>query len=422
MKAFLLSVPALALAASCAAAEPNSLTVASVERLELHIPFYCERVSRNMHRANSHSERVYLYKARLADGSVGWGEAPYDQADRVGRVVGRNALAVVRDDSIGAGIQMALYDAVGRSLGVPVHKLLGRQRRKSVPIAWWDIDMPPEDWAAEVAESVRRGYTSAKIKARPWRDIYAQIDAVARVAPPGYTVGIDFNGFCLDANTAMRVLKPLDANRVVGLYESPFYLQTDPNGARRLTAAMVKLTAEHFHPIILTTECSDVVLVPANYIGVEQTFRLDAQCALHRRPYWLQMVGTGITAAYMAQLGAVLSQATLPAVTCHELYEDDLLTQRLEVVKGMLAVPEGPGLGVEVDEAAIRKYQVAPGTPTAKDKYLEAKRTIRITIPRSGAEPLVLEFPSEKEYYPRYLKGEFPVFVPGVRMEVIESN
>ena len=55
--------------------------------------------------------------------------------------------------------------------------------------------MPPEDWVKEAEESVKRGYTSIKLKARPWRDIFEQVEAVGKVVPEGYKLDIDFNGF-----------------------------------------------------------------------------------------------------------------------------------------------------------------------------------------------------------------------------------
>ena len=54
----------------------------------------------------------------------------------------------------------------------------------------------------------------------------------------------------------------------------------------------------------------------------------------------------------------MLTQAQWPTITCHELYEHHLLTERIEVLGGHARVPEEPGLGVEIDEDALERYRV----------------------------------------------------------------
>lgn len=403
---------------------PPAPTIREVELIEVDIPFYCDRVRRHMHRANTHGERVRVYRVELSNGVVGWGESPMDERNRFGRVRGENPFAVMYDDRIGFGVQMALFDAVGKTVGVPAWRLLGRQVRKRVPVAWWAIDMPPDDWAAEVRESIRRGYRDIKLKGRPWRDIYAQIDAVSAAASDDYRAAIDFNGFLVTSEKATEVLRRLDTRPRVHCCESPFYLQNDLDGARRLREAVDNLVVEHFNEKVLRADASDGFLVAANYEGTMRTLHRNSQCATMDKPYWLQMVGTGITTAYMAHLGAVLSHARLPAVTCHELWADDLLTERLEVTGGTLAVPDAPGLGVEVDVEAIAHYRVRVGTPSPRDLARQRKRTIRITIPseKEGGDPMVLEFGGEDEYYQPFLRGEYPGFVPGVQMKVVDAS
>ena len=79
-------------------------------------------------------------------------------------------------------------------------------------------------------------------------------------------------------------------------------------------------------------------------------------------PILLQYVGTGITSAFACQMGAVMHTATLPGVTASHAYEDDLIAQPLDVQRGFMRVPEGPGLGVELDEDAVSRYQKTSST------------------------------------------------------------
>ena len=73
------------------------------------------------------------------------------------------------------------------------------------------------------------------------------------------------------------------------------------------------------------------------------------------------MVDTGITTAYAAHVGSVLLHAQLPSITCFKLFESTVLKAGIEVVNGYMEVPDGPGLGVEVDESALEQYRVQVG-------------------------------------------------------------
>ncbi len=392
------------------------LSIKHLETIPLNIPFYCERVSQHMHRAATHGERVYVYRVELSNGVIGYGENLYDESGNIERLLGQNPFACMNDDGVGFGIQMSLYDAVGKTVGVSVSELIGPKVREKCPISWWDIDMPPEDWVAEVQESVKRGYTSAKLKARPWRDIFEQVDAVGDAVPEDYKLDIDFNGFLLTADNAIPVLQRLDQHPNVAIYESPFYLGTDIEGAGRLQRAVEKRIVEHYNESCLHARCCGGFVVGGS---VNSLLRSNALCSSFGQPFWLQMVGTGITTAYCVHLGSVLSQAELPAITCHELWESDLLEKRLQVIDGMIQVPESPGLGVTIDERALTTYRVEHDTPPPKQLFHESEYICRVHIPTSDGGETIHDFTGEHEYYPAFSEGKYPGFVPGVWMEVI---
>ncbi|MBI1925015.1 mandelate racemase/muconate lactonizing enzyme family protein [Candidatus Poribacteria bacterium] len=395
------------------------MKIKTLEMLTLNIPFYCDRVSRHMHRALTHGERVYVYRVELDNGIIGYGESMGDESGNIVQVVGQNPFALMQDDGIGFGIQMSFLDAVGKTVEVPIYQLLGKKVRERCPISWWDIDMPPEDWVEEAKESVKRGYTSIKLKARPWRDIFAQVEAVGKVVPEGYQFDIDFNGFLRTADGAIPVLQALDKHPNVAIYESPFYLGTDLEGAGRLQAAAKKPIVEHFNEPCLHARCCGGFVVGGGATG---TRRVGALCASFDRPFWLQMVGTGITTAYTVHIGAILTHAKFPAITCHELWEDDLLKERLEVVDGTIQVPENPGLGIEVDESALERYRVEPGTPPPQTLYRQKKRICRVHLPNSKGGETLHDFTGEDVYYPAFSQGKYPGFVRGVWLEVIEDE
>ena len=393
------------------------MKIKAASRRALNIPFYCKRVERAMHRAQTHSERVYVYRIETDTGVVGYGDSL--SAHDVDRLLGRNPFAVMNDDAIGFGPQLAVLDAAGKAAGVPVHALLGAKLRNRCPISWWDIDMPPADWTAEARESLKRGYTCFKMKARPWRDIFRQLEAVGKAVPGDYKFDVDFNGFLLNPAKAEVVLRQLDGLPNVGMYESPFYLREDLTGARMLRERVRKPIVEHFREECLHAHACDGFVIGG---GAAEVRRQAGLAAAFDRPFWLQLVGTGIIAAYAVHLGAVLSHAQLPCITCHELWKHDLLKKRLEVTDGFVEVPDAPGLGIEVDEKAVERYTVDPDEPTPKERYRRQKRVLRIGWPGEGRKQRIWKFTDEAVYQKEFYRGSIPGFERGVSLDVIEDD
>lgn len=337
-------------------------TIERVERYPVEVPFR-EVPGRNMDRELPHWRYFEVLEVELADGSVGYGETMLfyswgetTDAD-VKRARGSNAAALLWDDSLGPGLQMALFDAVGKSLNVPVHALLGEKRHDHTPISWWCIDMPAEDWVREAERAFDRGYTSLKVKGRPWFDIIGQLEALDGALPDHFAVDVDFNGTLLDAERALPVLEEIQSFPQVSHVEGPIP-QDDIEGNCRLTEELDVPVVLHYGNPDSTTMVREPVCDGFVVDGGAGALRdTAAVAAVAERPFWLQLVGTGITAAFSVHCGGAFAQAAWPAIDCHQVYEHDLLVDSLPVADGYTPVPDEPGLGYEVDMDAVERFR-----------------------------------------------------------------
>ena len=353
------------------------LKVVDIERITLHVPFtprcqfWCAREQYQW----DISEVIRI--TTDVPGLVGYGETmPHYTWGRVTeaaieRVKGHNPADFLGDDSLGAGLQMAIYDLVGKAMEVPVYRLFNLPRvRQWCPISWWNVDMSPEDFAAEAQEAVAAGYTSHKIKARPWWDLYGQVEAIRTVTPGYYHIDLDWNQMLVNASNAAPVLSRLDQYDIVSLYESPI-MQRDVEGLRQLRSKIKKPISLHFgnppFPSAIQGEVCDGFVVGG---GIGSVLDQGGLCAAFDKPFFLQIVGTGITTALSLQLGAVLPLAQWPAVNCLNIYSDDLLATPITIRGGYAQTPEGPGLGIEVDEQALLRFRMEPPYEHARPRQL----------------------------------------------------
>ncbi len=396
------------------------LKIVDVERITVHVPFtprcqfWCAREQYQW----DISEVIRI--TTDAPGLVGYGETmPHYTWGRVTdeaveRVKGRNPADFLGDDGLGAGLQMAIYDLVGKALDEPVYRLFNLPLvREWCPISWWNVDMSPQDFAAEAQDAVGRGYTSHKIKARPWWDIFAQVGAIRKATPPSYHIDLDWNQMLANASNAVPVLMRLDQEEMVSLYESPI-MQRDVEGLRMLRSKIRRPIALHFgvppFPTVVHGEACDGFVIGG---GIASILNQAALAAAFDKPFFLQIVGTGITTALSLHLSAVLPMAQWPAVNCLNIYSDDLLVNPLPIRGGYARLPEGPGLGIQVDEEALARFKMQPPYEHPRPRQL-----------------LLVKWPDgRKRYYAQIgqcwtdaLNGNMPIHEPGACLEPIPDD
>ena len=348
-----------------------------------------------------------------------WGRVPQAQIDRV---IGHSPFEFLWDDQLGAGLQMACFDLAGKAAGVPCYRLLGPQVRRWCPVSWWANDMSTADWGEEVREALALGYLSAKLKARPWRDYLAQMQALAAMAPPDFRFDADFNAFLRDTGTAAPYLRALEQIPGMSLAESPIPQEDVAGGAALHRKTCLKIALHYGSPPIETALRENVCDGFVIGGGAGAVRRQGALAAQVNKPFFLQLVGTGLTTAFMLHFGGTLTHATWPAITCHEIYEDDLIRERLTVRDGFLELPETPGLGVDLDEDAVERYRVSEGyaPPAPANLY-------RVTWP-SGARVV---YPVGKRgtqgqqaagVWDDFAAGNQPLFHHGVDLEILPDD
>ena len=147
--------------------------------------------------------------------------------------------------------------------------------------------------------------------------------------------------------------------------------------------------------------------------GVGAVLQQGIKAAEFDKPFFLQIVGTGITTALSVQLGAVLTHAQWPAVNCMNLYEHDLLAASLTIDGGYAHTPDGPGLGITVDEEALTRYRMEPPYEHPPLRML-----------------LAVVWPDErKRYYAKISQvwqdatlGNMPIHEAGSRLEYVDDD
>ena len=396
-----------------------NLRIKTVERIWVDIPFR-PVPGRNMIRELPHWTIFELCKVTLECGVVGVGETMQFYTwgtvkdATIDRVIGKVATQVMWDDSLGAGLQMALFDAMGKALEVPIHQLLGRKVRDEAFVSWWSIDMSPDDWLSECREAIAQGYTSYKFKARPWFDLDEQLRVVTGEVPDHFEIDLDFNAMCNDSAHGVRVLREIEKYAHVKIYESPIP-QGDVAGNKYLRSQTGVPIAMHVgSPPLMTALQEDVCDGFVVGGGVSQVLRESHIIAQANKVFWLQLVGSGITATMALHLAAVTSHARWPAVNCHNLYEHTLLAEPLKVTNGLVPISDGPGLGVQIDWDAVERYRIEP----ISQPYPYPDLLIRVTWP-SGAMD---HYAHGQQYWYDFVNGRRPVFSPGVRMDVVADD
>ena len=397
------------------------MKITEIEPIPLRIP-YEERIRKRFFHF-SMTEELTIYKFHTDTGLVGLGEnvgLPYGE-EELNRYMGTNPF----DHVMGTGLfnlDMACYDLMGKSLGLPAWKLMGQQTRQWVSMGWWMPSMSPEDSAEEVQVAYDRGYRGLKCKARAFYDVIQQTEAIQAVAPPDFRIEYDFNGALMNVEKALPVLRALEKFPVVKGIEEPIFAY-DIEGWRRLHQ-QIRIPF-YLHGVHVLCEpasrqpsgpwtglrAGDFDGALCSHENVQNALAAGWTFAAANTPILLQYVGTGITSAFALHLGAVMPTATLPGVTACHTYEEDLIVDSHPIQRGLMKVPDGPGLGVELDEDAIKRYS-ATGPQTWS-------RHISVVSLPGGIKHFYRDLPQTE----RLMKqGVDDAFAPGIRLDEWEDD
>ena len=262
-------------------------------------------------------------------------------------------------------ICMAVYDLMGKMLGVPAWKLIGPRVRSWVPVAAWTVAQPPADMAEEVRRAAAAGYRWIKFHLDQVQNVLDQTAAMQEAAPEGFRVHYDFNAN-LSFYTICPILLELERFPVAGRIEDPMD-PGDEDGYRLLKEKCKLPIITHHGPaeFMVRRICDGFM---SGHAPVGSAAKLAAVAELTRTPLMLQNAGGVINQAFLAHQAAVFPAATIDHVNLCHLWKEDVTAEEMPVVGGTVQVPEGPGLGVTLDRGKLEKC--ASQQPMDRGRFL----------------------------------------------------
>ena len=252
------------------------------------------------------------------------------------------AVRVPVDDTLGAGLQMAVYDLAGKALGCRCTGSGPWVKKGGARLRWtnhMDRGLARRDARGPLPRLPER-----QAQSPPLARFQARRSGAGRRRALRLSLDADFNAFC--AMPPPRALPPASSRSP----PSPFRV-AHPRGTSRNKVVRSKITwpiAMHYgSPPIETVAREGSATGLSSAEG--RSARQQEFAAQLNKPFWLQMVGTGFTTAWMLHQVAS-SPRDLAGDPCHEISTDDLIPS--DPGGGYAHVP-GPPVGVEPDEAAI---------------------------------------------------------------------
>ena len=263
-----------------------------------------------------------------------------------------------------AGVEMAVWDLLGKRENKPLKELFGGVRDKVEVGVSVGIQASPEKLVETVTDFVNSGYARVKIKIKPGKEV-AETTAV-RKAFPDIRLQVDANSaYSLDDADQ---LKPLDDLNLL-LIEQPLFeddiwdqhkLQEKFKTPICLDESIV--SPRHARYAIEMKACKIINIKAGRVGGLSQGIMVHDICQQNNMPVWCGgMLETGIGRASNLAL-ASMPNFTLPGdvSASDRYYEKDITNERFVLnPDSTIDVPSGAGLGVTIDEDALKSYTLA---------------------------------------------------------------
>lgn len=349
-------------------------------------------------------KNLIFVKVETDSGLHGWGEA-YSQYDRDTAVMaqldalGKYALGrdpfnikhftqIAFDDYAArrgslelfcavSGIEQALWDIVGKACGQPVYNLLGGRCRDKIRIYanGWSYQLKePADYARAAEQVIRQGFNALKLDPlpAPWRSWIPkehEARAVAVVKAVRDVVGPDVD-ILIDQHRRLAPVHAISLDKK--LAEFSLYWLEEPNVAenpealaevRRATGLPIVIgeatyTKTGFRPL-LEARAADILNPDVACCGGILELK---EIAAMAEPFLVAMSPHNYNSTLVALASTVHASAVMPNFIITEYFlpfvefGDRISPNQLKPKNGYIELPAAPGLGIEVDEEALKKF------------------------------------------------------------------
>jgi muconate cycloisomerase len=277
-----------------------------------------------------------------------------------------------------AAVEVALYDAVGKSLGVPVHQLLGGKVRDKIELAHSIGLMEIEVAVDEARRVVEEGIKTLKVKIGVGleRDV-AMVAAIRKAIGDGPKIRVDANQGYKSWREALQAVKRMEAYNIIYAEQMVDGLAGLAEISKRCEVPlMADESAWTDRDVIEIAQRGAAQLLSVYYTkpgGLLPAKRLLAvagalqmQCDINGSGE--MGIGNAANLHLAASSPEICLAGTIPVTSTAEIvrtqvaghkYLDDIIVTPFEYEDGFLRVPDAPGLGIEVDEDKLRRYSVA---------------------------------------------------------------
>jgi len=263
-----------------------------------------------------------------------------------------------------SGVDIALWDILGKVRGVPVYQLLGGKCRDKVPVyATALYPEEPEKVAARARAFADQGFHGVKIKVG--FDLEQDIRIVRAVREE---LGKDFT-VMTDANQGYSVdvgLKAAAAFAECGAFwlEEPLFVEDIEGHAtlREKTKVPIAVgenlhTYYAFENFIVRGAVDFIQPDVARAGGITEIKRITALAAKHNVPVSFHTWGDGVALAASVHLSAALKDCIVMELDyTYNPLREELLNEPFKVQKGLLTPPDKPGLGIELNPQALERF------------------------------------------------------------------
>ena len=276
--------------------------------------------------------------------------------------------AVANNPFTKAGIEMALWDILGKVAGLPLYRLLGGPVRDRVRTKFSVSGLAPDRAAGIAAWAVEQGFDTMKVKVGldPVEDV-ARVAAVRQAVGPDVRLGVDANGGW-SVRTAIQTIQQL--------YQYDIYFVEQPTPDKDV-AWLADVRRQTHLPVM----ADEIVYTPQDAMAVARAHAADVLslyvgkggiaaarkvAAVAEAAGLVCTVGSnlelGVGNAAMIHLAMSTSAIDAENFPCDILspffYETDLLQEPLPIRAGEAQPPTGPGLGVELDEEKVAFFRI----------------------------------------------------------------